>query len=337
MDSSTDSAKELDRPASRQTLEQLAARGVLGEDAFSEARFLLEPDGWASLWASRALLFFGAALVLAGIIFFFAFNWADLPGLAKLGLVEVGFVACLAGATLRGTEELSSRVLLVAAAVLVGVFLAVFGQIYQTGADPWQLFALWSVLMLPLVGLARTQGGWVIFGIVLSTALILFMEQHLYFGDYPRLSRHLYPGMISVVFGTLWLASEGLRDRRSPDWLDPPWSRKIFALAVFGGLAFPEILHSSDWLWHAVQLSAMGAASWAVWSRHSRREFDLSVITIGGLAWLIIAVVRFGILLLDAGDFGGMTFLVMGVFTLGASGALIWGLRKLAERAKEAT
>ncbi|MFP4599556.1 MAG: DUF2157 domain-containing protein [Persicimonas sp.] len=310
---------------------------MLGEDAFSEARSLLKPDGWASVWASRALLFFGAALVLAGIIFFFAFNWADLPGLAKLSLVEVGFVACLAGATLRGTERISSRVLLVAAAVLVGVFLAVFGQIYQTGADPWQLFALWSVLMLPLVGLARTQGGWVIFGAVLSTALILFMDQRLYIGDYPRLSRHLYPGVISLVFGGLWLALEALRDRRSPDWLDPAWSRSLFASAIFGGLAFPEILHSNDWLWHTIQLSAMAAASWAVWNRHSRREFDLSVIAIGGLAWLIIAVVRFAVFLLDAGDFGGITLLVLGVFTLGTSGGLVWGLRKLAERAKEAT
>ncbi len=75
MDSSTDTAKKLDRAASRQTLEQLAARGVLGEDAFSEARSMLEPDGWASLWASRALLFFGAALTLAGIIFFFTTQW----------------------------------------------------------------------------------------------------------------------------------------------------------------------------------------------------------------------------------------------------------------------
>jgi uncharacterized membrane protein len=275
-------------------------------------------------------------LGLAGIIFFFAFNWEALPDLAKLGLVEVGFVACIAGATLRQANAVTSKVLLVSSAVLIGVFLAIFGQVYQTGADPWQLFALWSALMLPLVALSRTQAGWVIFGTVLSTALILFMDQRLYIGDYRRLSDHLYPGSVALVFGALWVWLESARSRHKSDWLEPPWSRKLFAVVVFGGLALPEVFHTNGWLWHIIQLTALGAASLWVWQRHSRREYDLGVIALGGVAWLVVCVARFGIWIFENLHDEALNFLILGAFTLALSGVLVWGLRELSERAEEA-
>ena len=38
---------------------------------------------------------------------------------------------------------------LIAASVLVGVLLAVIGQVYHTGADAYSLFAAWTLLILP--------------------------------------------------------------------------------------------------------------------------------------------------------------------------------------------
>ncbi len=52
--------------------------------------------------------------------------------------------------TLRlGPECTPGKAALLLATLLLGVFLALFGQTYQTGADPWQLFANWALLILP--------------------------------------------------------------------------------------------------------------------------------------------------------------------------------------------
>ena len=50
------------------------------------------PRRWA-LWATRWLTGAGAALVLTGIVFFFAFNWARLAPVHKFVLIEAGLVA----------------------------------------------------------------------------------------------------------------------------------------------------------------------------------------------------------------------------------------------------
>jgi hypothetical protein len=40
----------------------------------------------------------------------------------------------------------------------IGGLFAYFGQTYQTGADPWQLFSLWAALSLPLCLSVRGEG-----------------------------------------------------------------------------------------------------------------------------------------------------------------------------------
>src|SRR5690606_25106025 len=53
------------------------------------------------------------------------------------------------------------------AAIATGTLLALVGQIYQTGADAWQLFLLWAVLLLPWVLAMRT----VFLALLLATLL----------------------------------------------------------------------------------------------------------------------------------------------------------------------
>ena len=81
---------------------------------------------------------------------FFAFNWSAIGRLGKMGLIAAAIAACALGA-LPDPRRLLSRVLLLllSASVLVGALLAVFGQAYQSGADPWSMFATWALLILP--------------------------------------------------------------------------------------------------------------------------------------------------------------------------------------------
>ncbi len=66
---------------------------------------------------------------------------------------------------------------LFAAAVLVGPLLGVYGQTYQTGADPWGLFAFWALLILPWVVVAHFTALWILTIALLDTALVLYWIQ----------------------------------------------------------------------------------------------------------------------------------------------------------------
>ena len=66
---------------------------------------------------------------------------------------------------------------LFAAGFLVGVLLAVYGQVYQTGADPFGLFLAWAVLILGWALVGRQVGLWMLLLVLLNLTLILYWTQ----------------------------------------------------------------------------------------------------------------------------------------------------------------
>src|SRR5262245_53411107 len=108
-----------------------------------------------------AMLLLGAALLLSGVISFFAFNWATLGRFVKFALLEGGVAACALIGWWR-LRDLTGRVALSAAAILVGPLLGVFGQTYQTGADAWGLFTAWALLVAPWVIVAGFTPLWIV-------------------------------------------------------------------------------------------------------------------------------------------------------------------------------
>ena len=61
-------------------------------------------------------------------------------------------------------------------AVSFGGLFALFGQSYQTGADIWELFALWSLVQLPLLFYFANIGSAILFICTLNLALLFFLE-----------------------------------------------------------------------------------------------------------------------------------------------------------------
>ena len=101
---------DLDKiPATRQQVSRLYFAGLLDREARLHAFELLNPRRLWKLWASRLLLVLGAALILTGIIFFFAANWNSFSGLVKLAGIEFGLVLCLASAWLYGLERQAAQ------------------------------------------------------------------------------------------------------------------------------------------------------------------------------------------------------------------------------------
>jgi uncharacterized membrane protein len=119
----------------------------------------------------------GAGFTLSGIIFFFAYNWEDLHRFLKLGVIA-GLVVLTASLSLAKTFQPAVRkVLLSAAAVLAGVLFAVFGQIYQTGANAYDFFLAWTLFITIWVVLSDFPPLWLGYVLLWNITLMTYMDQ----------------------------------------------------------------------------------------------------------------------------------------------------------------
>lgn len=161
----------------RRRIQEAHQRGALSEQAYQRALELVPvPTAW--WWGvDRLLLALGTTQVLAGILFFFAFNWHQMPPWTKFASLQAVLLLCLGAGWFKGFAKTTGKVLLLAAAVLLGVLLAVFGQIYQTGADSYTLFLTWAILILPWTVMARFTPFWLLQLVVANFALGLYLLQ----------------------------------------------------------------------------------------------------------------------------------------------------------------
>ncbi|MDR2240166.1 MAG: DUF2157 domain-containing protein [Zoogloeaceae bacterium] len=219
----------------RHALEQLARDGVLtGEGldiALRRLGYLPDAAAWRR-FGNLALLAAGSLLLLAGIVFFFAFNWDVLHRFAKIGLIAAPLIAATAlAAHFAGQHRFrASLAWLGAAVVLTGVLLAVMGQIYQTGADSELLFAGWAALTLPWVLAGRAPWLWLFWLLLVNVALGLFISGR--FGIWMLLG--------GLSDGLLWLplllnaAALCVWEMR---WPRLGWMRASYAPRIIGLLA----------------------------------------------------------------------------------------------------
>src|SRR5690606_14311902 len=61
--------------------------------------------------------------------------------------------------------------------ILVGVLFAVFGQIYQTGANAYDFFLAWTAFVTLWVIVANFTPLWLLYLILINTTFILYAEQ----------------------------------------------------------------------------------------------------------------------------------------------------------------
>ncbi|MBX3622664.1 MAG: DUF2157 domain-containing protein [Rhizobacter sp.] len=156
-----------------------------------------QPPSALGRWLPRGLAVLAAALVGLGLVMWIAANWGTLGRMGRFALL-LGFTAAMGlAAALRPAQRAPLGLL---AFVGIGAVFAFFGQTYQTGADPWQLFALWAALALPLCLGARSDVLWAPWSLVVMTALSLWAHAQL--GHRWRVE----PGDLGV-HGTAWLAA----------------------------------------------------------------------------------------------------------------------------------
>ncbi|MEC7775576.1 MAG: DUF2157 domain-containing protein [Planctomycetota bacterium] len=319
---------DLDKiPATRQQVSRLYFAGLLDREARLYAFELLNPRRLWTVWASRLLLILGAALILAGIIFFFAANWNSFSGMVKLGGIEVGLVVCLAGAWLYGLERLSGKVLLLGAGVLVGVFLAVFGQEYQTGADAWDLFAQWSILIFGWVLLARFVPLWGVWLVVTNVAVALFVEQKDIFRGGAEINGY---ALLAVLNGAVLVARE-LACSRGVSWLQGKWTRLPLVFAVLWVLLIPVLASIVDYDQEYVFSLLIGLAGGAFMYWFYRfRTRDMWCFSAACLFWALIVEVCVARVVFE-GYTGGRDspLLFMAMVTIGIFAGACWHVMKV--------
>jgi len=122
-----------------------------------------------------ALALLAALLIGFGVVMWVAANWAAWGRPWKFGLLQLLVAGCLLGAWRFARARAAFGLL---ALLAQGGLFAYFGQTYQTGADPWQLFALWAGLALPLALAVRHDAVWTPWTLVATLAVALWVHTH---------------------------------------------------------------------------------------------------------------------------------------------------------------
>ncbi len=279
----------------------------------------INPHRWW-LWANRFLLFLGASLILAGIVFFFAFNWYKMAPGIKLGLTEGLLLVCLVLVFKQGMETIYGKIFLLAAALMVGVFLAVFGQIYQTGADAYELFTGWTVLIAVWVCISKFAALWMMWLTMLNTALILYWLQVLEpNGKADYISLFLLLAAINTLF--LVLAHWGRIKKQA--WLDVSWYGRLLLASILVYLTIPSIeFLVGGRIVASVPFSALMVVLVSGYHFYRRRHPDLVALTMGMISACTVLLTFLGRHVIGNGrDSGGIFIfglLVAGVVSAGA-------------------
>jgi uncharacterized membrane protein len=162
----------------RQQLYVCAAAHRLDAAATTELERLAGLGAAPSALAHRlavALAVLAAALLGLGLVFWVAAHWDTLGRGGRFALLQGTLAVMALGAVLRPTARVPLALLVLLA---TGALFAYFGQTYQTGADAWQLFALWAALTLPLALGLRSDVLWTPWALVAMTAVALWVQTH---------------------------------------------------------------------------------------------------------------------------------------------------------------
>lgn len=273
------------------------------------------PAEWRR-FLSSALAFLGAMLLLAGVICFVAYNWSRIGRFGKFGILELAIVAATLVAW-RKLPGLSGQIALFSASVLVGPLFAIYGQTYQTGADPYGLFLTWALLIVPWAFAARFGANWVLMLLLLDVALGLYFAQILA----PRTTDQalVYPLLVAALHALAALLWE-VQLRRSVPLIPEHWALRVIATLGFVALFIPAayfvVADRDAGLPGGVALVSMTAAVVGCMRYYSRARSDRFLWTLAGVAGMGMITVLAARVVFDLLDLEALGLIVMAAFVV---------------------
>ena len=305
-------AHRLDRNAARR-LEQLA--GLHSEPAALPT------------WLPRGVAVLAAALGGLGIVFWIAANWQTLGPFGRFALLQAFVLAMCAGALWRPAARAPLGLL---ALLAIGALFAYFGQTYQTGADPWQLFAVWAALAPPLCLAARSDVLWAPWALVVMTGISLWVHAHT--GHRWRVQPddllvHLF-GWVGALVLVAALSAPFRRLTGAGVWA----LRTAIALAVamIASTAIGGLLGSRAELHYALGLAVLAGGAYMLSRPESFDIFGLSAVALGLDTLLVVGLAK--LLFRASGHDWFFALLVVGLAAAGLMAGTVSLLLRLARR-----
>lgn len=294
---------------------RLETLGALGEPPATLARRL--PIGLAVL---------AAALLGLGLILWIAANWATLGRFGRFAVLQAVLAAFALAALWRPALRAPLALVMLLA---TGALFAYFGQTYQTGADPWQLFALWAVLTLPLAWALRSDVLWAPWVLITFVGLSLWIQAHT--GHQWRvepddLAVHL-AGWAAALAVVILMGAPGQRFTGAGPWAlraAATLAVSVITATALGGLFSREI--AAHYALGLLALALLAAAF------VPRRSFDVFALSAAALGLNTLLVAGLGRLLFEHGGGGdpiGRLFLI-GAVAAGLLAASVSGVLRLA-------
>lgn len=301
------------------------------DQALEAAGLLPSARHWRN-FLDHLLLWSGAVALAAAMVLFIAYNWSALGKFAKFGLVGLPIVLAVIGYWKLGVDRAAGKASLLAASILLGVLLALFGQTYQTGADTWQLFATWAALMMPWVIIGRFAALWMLWIAIANLAIVLYFQ--------------VIPDMFGLIFNTdrqlwvLFLFNSTLLvcwefAARSMTWLNERWACRLLAIA--GGTTVTLLMLHAIFEWRESGIAVLIAyPAWLACAYGAYRVWKRDVFVLaGGCLSVIVVVASFLTRHMMRGNFEAGALLIIGLLVIGmASAAGVW-LKNLANEEAE--
>jgi uncharacterized membrane protein len=302
------------------------------EAALTTAGVTPTPAEWQR-FISTLFLWLGVLLFAAGVIFFFAYNWDALGRFAKFGLVEGALLAATVAAAYVGPDSAVGKASLFLCALLTGALLALIGQIYQTGADPYELFAWWAVLILPWTIASRTAVLWLLVVVLINLAVGAYFQAFRGFGPMFGGGGALWT---LAILNAFLLGAWELAASTGVSWMEERWSARIVA-AISGiavtSLALWAVFESGD----TGPLALPAYASWlaGIYFYYRHRTTDLFVLAGSVLSVIVVVTALVGRQLLRQIDNAG-GLLITGLLVIAMSAIGAWWLKNIPAGEREA-
>ena len=332
--------------------EQLKLSAVAYQRAIEIAGLTPDPARWLR-YIDRFLSAIGASLIVAGIAAFFAWNWADLHHLAKFALIEGGIIAAVIMAWRLGLNSIAGRISLFSAAFLTGTLLAVFGQVYQTGADPYSLFLTWALLILPWTIIGRQAGIWLLLQLLLNLTVIMYYTQVLHppegwwelaqlLGPLVWLGTTVMDSTLASYLFVLNVAALVIWEvgaHRGITWMQGRVYPGVIAVAVLSTVLLPTlVMIVVTGFAEKTQLSVVSpillvAATGACIYYYQHQRHDLFILTCSLLgAIMVVTALSIRHLFVDTGS-----LLVLAILVIAQVAGAAWWLRQVARRWEQAS
>jgi len=291
------------------------------DDVVDISNIMPTQKAWVT-FINNLFLWIGCVALGFSFIYFLAHNWSHIGRLAKFALVETALILSIIVYLKTQISSVSSSAALTFSTILLGALMALFGQTYQTGADPWQLFFNWALLMTPWALISRFTTIWLVWLGLLNLSIILYCDAHsnplsLLFGSKVSVLWALF------TFNTLNLVA-WYKLSQSCLWMQKEWAIRLIALAVgisITSLALFAILDNRITDNLALPVWMLFLASFYLFYR--KLQVNLFMLAGGCLSGIVVTVALLAEAMLHQGE--PAAYLLVSIIVIGLGvGAAFW-------------